>query len=907
MEKAQSFLIVPDSVRDRILLFDPTDGSLVNDNFIDGSDETGLGIFSTPVNAVQVNQELWVSDQVADALFRFNLKGDYLGVVNDNDSDGDTDGLDNIRGIEFADGLVYVSNAGTDNDAPGDGEVVVVFDPAGNNLGFFDTGDPFDVRAYNGTLLVGDINSESTGGEDIDRYTLEGINSTLIETFVESNGETGIDSPQQMSVRDSNGNLLVGGFTPPGGFYEYDAAGNQVDLLDADDGFANRVRAAYELGNGNILWSGGDGVIVTDPITGENTEVYTVNTLDFRPGARYIEPLVIPNNEALDLTGGVFLGDARLEKLFLTQDLTGDGDANDPLEVAVYFDETNASGLANPTGNIFAIHQANRGENSGAVFYGDGDTDSVYRLVDLNQDGDALDAGEASVWFSDGASASLPTPNGIAQGSDGAIYIVNAGTRTSPADVVYRTLDLNDDGDALDEGESSVWLDLQTLNPSSSAFDIEFIGEAAYISDLVGGDDDVIYRAEDRNGNNIIDASEANVFIQDGNAFGVPLDFGIAVDENSVYTWESLDFSGPQSVYRLRDQNGSGSIDTASEAVEVWNTDALPAGFEVFNGFSIALGLNKELVVTSNGNDSENNLFRLVDSNGDGDYLDAEETTPYLAASITGVFPERARAVEYAQTPQVASPDLTVGLYDAGTETLIKVLGPGTEILASEIFGKQLTIGAFVLDDSPFSGVVESMFLDLNDGQATRTENVEPYTLFGDFSGNFLGKNSLLKTGDNSIDFDLYSRNRLRGDLLGSVTRDFNVVDDITGQSDVTVGLFDAETDSLITVLGENTEIQSSAIAGKEITIGAFVLEDSPFFGQVESMFLDLNNGQKTATENVEPYTLFGDFSGNFLGQSSVLQSGENTIEFDLYSRNRRRGDLLGSVTRSFTVVGEDA
>lgn len=645
MTKTQSFLMIPDSVSDRILLFDPIDGSLINDNFIDGSADTGLGIFTTPLNAIQVNREIWVSDQVADAIFRFDLSGNYLGIVNDSDGDGTPDGLDNIRGMEFAEGLIYVSNAGTNNGAPGDGEVVVVFDPAGNNLGFFDTGDPYDIRAYNGSLLVSDINSESSGGEDIDRYTLAGVNSTFDETFVESDGETGIDFAQQITVRQSNGNVLVAGFSTPGGFYEYDAAGNQVDLLNAEDGFAERVRAAYELGNGKIIWSGGDGVIVTDPVTGENTDIYTVNTLDFRPSARYIEQLVIPS-EVPDLNGAIFLGDQRLDKIFVTQDLTGDGDANDPLEVSVYFDETNASGLSSPTGNVFTIFQS----TNGSVFYGDGDTDSVYRLVDRNRDGDALDAGEANIWFADSDATPLPTPNGIAQGRDRAIYIVNAGTGSSPADVVYRTLDLNGDGDAQDDGESSVWLDLKTLNPSSSAFDIEFIGDTAYISDLVGGDDDVIYRAEDLDGNGTIEADETTVFIQDGNAFGVSLDFGITVDDQSVYTWESLDFAGPNSVYRLTDKDGSRDINTASEAVEVWNTDALPAGFEVFNGFSIALGPNKELVVTSNGGDSENNLFRLVDTNDDGDYFDAGETIPYLAANITGTIPERARAVEYAQT-----------------------------------------------------------------------------------------------------------------------------------------------------------------------------------------------------------------------------------------------------------------
>ena len=47
---SNSFLMIPDSVSDRIVLFDPLDGSLIDDNFIDGSVDTGLGIFQTPIN-----------------------------------------------------------------------------------------------------------------------------------------------------------------------------------------------------------------------------------------------------------------------------------------------------------------------------------------------------------------------------------------------------------------------------------------------------------------------------------------------------------------------------------------------------------------------------------------------------------------------------------------------------------------------------------------------------------------------------------------------------------------------------------------------------------------------------------------------------------------------------------------
>ena len=91
------------------------------------------------------------------------------------------------------------------------------------------------------------------------------------------------------------------------------------------------------------------------------------------------------------------------------------------------------------------------------LLLGDQRADALFLLTDLNFDGDAQDAGEAAVWFDAANAEGLPlvTPNGIAEGADGAIYITNAGVRSSPQDVVYRTQDLNGDGDYLDAGETA--------------------------------------------------------------------------------------------------------------------------------------------------------------------------------------------------------------------------------------------------------------------------------------------------------------------------------------------------------------------------------------------------------------------------------------------------------------------
>ncbi|HEY3243896.1 MAG TPA: hypothetical protein VGM03_11145 [Phycisphaerae bacterium] len=345
-------------------------------------------------------------------------------------------------------------------------------------------------------------------------------------------------------------------------------------------------------------------------------------------------------------TGGMLAGDTTLHRVYRVQNLNGDSDADDLGETSIFFDSTNQSGIGATAGSVFTIFQS----VCGAVFIGEGDTDRVYRLVDVNGDGDAQDVGEATVWFGAGNAAGvmLPTPNGIFQDASGATYISNAGVSAAPADFVVRTIDLNGDGDALDAGESSVWLDLSGLQTTtSSPFEIAFIGNAAYISDLFGANPDVVWRAEDVNNNGTIEADELNVFIDDNNAFGVPVAIPMTTDGTSLYVIESTSSVNPQRLFRLTDLNDSHTIEQASEAVEVWNENFLPPGLPVLaNVFSIAVGPGGEIAITSNGTDSQDNIFRLVDLNGDGDFMDAGETQDWLTADGTD-FPETLRSVQY--------------------------------------------------------------------------------------------------------------------------------------------------------------------------------------------------------------------------------------------------------------------
>lgn len=406
-------------------------------------------------------------------------------------------------------------------------------------------------------------------------------------------------------------------------------------------------------------------------------------------------------------TGGVLVGDMTLDQVYLTRDLNNDGDAADPGEATVYFDGLNASGLPNPTGTVLAIFQS----TSGHQFIGDSGTDTVYRLMDINGDGDAQDPGEATVWFSlaNAGGLTLPTPNGVFQDTSGATYIANAGVSSAPADAVYRTVDLNNDGDANDMGEASLWFDLQLANPSSSAFDLTFLGDVAYIADLVGGNPDTVYRAEDANGNGSIEVGEFGVFIDDGNSYGVPVATAVVTDGTSLYVSESSS-SALQSVYRLTDLDGSGHINSAAEATEVWNESWVPTGVSMGFSYGLAIGPGGELSVGSAGSTLLDNIFRLVDLNGDGDFLDPGETILWANGGAgSGQFIDNPRSLEYVLGAGAGvllgdmNCDGTVDIADTGPFALAlvdpagySVVFPSCDITAADINGDLLNNGSDV-------------------------------------------------------------------------------------------------------------------------------------------------------------------------------------------------------------------
>jgi hypothetical protein len=275
---AQQFVMMPDSTNNRIVLFSRVDGSVVNSNYfaLPGG---------TPIHALQVGSEIWVSEQVGDRVARFDLVGNFLGQI----GGGPTGGLDNIRGMGLVGNTVYVTNAGTANNAPG--AAVVMYDTAGNAQGNFPTpnaSSPFGVLDHLGQLLV----SSANANDDVRRYSYSGAD---LGTFHNS---TSLNFAEQMD-HAANGDVLVAGFSS-----------NNVVRLDPSTGnfissfAAAGARGVFQLDNGNILWTSSAGAQIFNGTT--STNVYV-------GGGRYLDVLdlsVVPE-PGIGLTvvglGGVLL------------------------------------------------------------------------------------------------------------------------------------------------------------------------------------------------------------------------------------------------------------------------------------------------------------------------------------------------------------------------------------------------------------------------------------------------------------------------------------------------------------------------------------------------------------------------------------------------------------------------
>lgn len=107
--------------------------------------------------------------------------------------------------------------------------------------------------------------------------------------------------------------------------------------------------------------------------------------------------------------------------------------------------------------------------------------------------------------------------------------------------------------------------------------------------------------------------------------------------------------------------------------------------------------------------------------------------------------------------------------------------------------------------------------------------------------------------------------------------------------------LWDARTDRLIARIDDGGYVDPELVLHRPVNIVAVPADPA----SVESIFFDFK-GERTRTENVYPYALFGDRRGDFNG--SELELGEHSLSVTAYAQNRLKGSQVFSDTLTFVV-----
>lgn len=303
--------------------------------------------------------------------------------------------------------------------------------------------------------------------------------------------------------------------------------------------------------------------------------------------------------------------------------------------------------------------------------------DSILRLVDLNGDGDRNDAGESAVFFGPGNAEGFPGVGSVqALLASGPDELLAADGEEAGAffTAVYRLKDFNGDGDAMDAGESTVYWDATLPLPGSPNFDrpkaiLRQLSGAFLLADnnTINFDNDApeaIWQFWDTNSDGAIDpAGEVSLFVElspMGSAFGfVTEDYAVTGDGRITFT----NLNSSSNTINLW------SVSTAGgPPVAIGSTDDVPGIAWKEQGLAVSPFTGRAMVAATDipGNSG---LIELADLNGDGDLGDAGELVARYVSSSS------AEGIEWNFNNVIdleTAPDGSVWLTELGGDRLIR-------------------------------------------------------------------------------------------------------------------------------------------------------------------------------------------------------------------------------------------
>ncbi len=263
--------------------------------------------------------------------------------------------------------------------------------------------------------------------------------------------------------------------------------------------------------------------------------------------------LSTPSALTVDSQGRFYLLDGgTLDTVLVLEDENEDDDANDAGEWRVFYENGSAEGptLYTPNSAVFSA-------STGALWITDDGRSRglIVVLSDGNGDGDAVDVGEARVFYDStlmeqGEELVFSDPEALAVATDGRVFVTDATLQR-----VVMLVDGNGDGDAMDQGERSVFYDPRGAHPFADPEGLSLaLDGSLFVTDEDTG---IVLRLRDRDGDGqAVGDSEVSIFVDDTAPFS-PTDTNdlLALPDGSVLV---LDGKRDQ-VLRLVDSDGDGT------------------------------------------------------------------------------------------------------------------------------------------------------------------------------------------------------------------------------------------------------------------------------------------------------------------------------------------------------------
>lgn len=307
----------------------------------------------------------------------------------------------------------------------------------------------------------------------------------------------------------------------------------------------------------------------------------------------------------------LWVSDSSNDRIARVRDLDFDGDFNDAGEVEVFYDDTlGAYALGN---NVSIESLAN-----GTLWVSDTTADQILRLQDLDGNGDAHGAGEATLFFESNINASgiaMPAAQGL-HWSGSVLWTACSQSGSTGKDTILRLEDLNGDDDALDVGEAreffvSVDMSLGGASNDSLPQDVHvgLDGELYYLDvGTTGVYGKGIHRLVDLDSSGVIDApAEITAFFIPPTQPAQAFFWNIHQDANGY--WYLAD-TGNDLIWRGRDDNSDGVIDVVTEAKKYW---IAPASSLIWD-----LRVAADGVLYAGESQNNERFFAMKDTDGNG-------------------------------------------------------------------------------------------------------------------------------------------------------------------------------------------------------------------------------------------------------------------------------------------------